>query len=116
MSPPSERRPPRRLAWRRPAAASSQVVQQRQGPLGECGDRGDHGGDERPVEERDADRPLVEPPPHVRPEVAFELDVGPKLLQSVFIHSSFFLRMRTARKTRDLTPLTEMPRPRAISS
>src|ERR1051325_950767 len=95
----------------------SQVIEQREHFARE----GDHprrdGGEEGPVEERDAQRALVQPPAHVRPEIALQFGVGAELLQSfVRIHSSFVLRMRTARNTRDFTPFTEMPRPRAISS
>src|SRR5438128_7024659 len=91
--------------------------------------RGEDGGDENPVECGDAKRSLIEAPVHDRPEIAFQLGVTnggnggvQQFFQSVVVHGSipilcsFFRRIRTARNTRDFTPLTEIPRAAAISS
>src|SRR5207247_1243496 len=91
--------------------------------------RGEDGSDENPVERGDAKRPLIEAPAHVQPEISFQFGVtsardrrAQQFFHSIVVHGSipilcsFFRRIRTARKTRDFTPLTEIPRAAAISS
>src|SRR5712692_7134561 len=107
-------------------ASSLQLIEQRGNHLREdenqsCQERG-----QRPVKPRHPQGALLQPAEHLRPEVALELGLADRsarlskqLSNSFFVlfahgstprRLSFFRNRRTARKTRDLTAPTEMPR------
>src|SRR5208337_86922 len=114
------------------ASPSLQVVQQRGNDSREKAKRCSHGREQGPIPPGHAQRALIEPLQHRRPQVALEFDAlsgGQGILQQLlhivnlrFFHGwtpasdSVFLKMRTPRKTRNFTALSEIPRASAMRS
>src|SRR5208283_493155 len=111
---------------------SLQVVQQRGNDSREKAKRGSKGREQGPIPPGHAQRALIEPLQHRRPQVAPEFAAvrgGQGILQQLleivnfrFFHGwtptsdSVFLKIRTPRKTRNFTALSEIPRASAMRS
>src|SRR5208283_163052 len=107
------------------ATPSLQVVQQCGNDSWENAKRRGKGREQGPIPPGHAQRALIEPLQHRRPKVALEFDAvsgGQGILQQLlqvvnlrFFHGwtpasdSVFLKMRTPRKTRNFTALSEIP-------